>query len=356
MLQQIQASTIWNIHFLNNTLYEWLTALTIFLVVLICLKIIKSILINRLVEFTKKTTTQLDDIAVEAINKIHWPFYVFISLFITVNFISVNDSIYEALYLIIIILSAYYGIKVVERFVDYGAEEVIKNQKSEGSSSSPAIIQISGAVIKLGLWVSAILLILSNLGINISSLVTGLGIGGIAVALAIKEILSDLFSSFSIYLDKPFKVGDFIVVGSDKGTVIKIGIKTTRLQSLQGEELVMSNATLTKSSLQNFGKLEKRRISFNIFVDQETTLAKLKKIPLLLGAIISDEPKAEVNRVHFSSIDESNFIYTIVYFVNTADYVEYMNIQQNINLGIVEKFSKEKISFSHPTQTVYVKK
>ena len=356
MLAQIQNSNFWNIQILGNSLCSLLTAFGIFVLALICLKIIKSIAIKRLNELAKKTKNQLDDIAIGAINDIHWPFYIITSLFIAINFISVSSTISKTMYFALIISATYYSLKVLEKFVDFGAAEVIKKQKEEKGSSSTAIVQISGSIIKLGLWASALLLILSNLGVNVSSIVAGLGIGGIAIALAIKEILSDLFSSFSIFFDKPFKVGDFIAVGSDKGTVIKIGIKTTRLQSLVGEELVISNTALTKATLQNFGKLQKRRVAFDIFVDQETAPAKLKKIPGLIEKIVKVEKNMEFSRTHFSSIDASNFIFNIVYFANTSDYVKYMNAKERINLGIVEIFSKEKILFSHPTQTVYVKK
>jgi len=356
MLEQLNTSNIWNIQILGNSICDWLTAFGVFFLVLICLKIIKKIAIKRLQGLAKKTKNRLDDIAIEAINKIHWPFYIVTSLFIAINFVNTSEFVLKIVYFTLITSSTYYALKVLEKFIDYGAEEVIKKQKEEQGSGSPAIVQISGSIIKLTLWASALLLILSNLGVNITSLVAGLGIGGLAIALAIKEILSDLFSSFSIFFDKPFKIGDFIVIGSNKGTVTKIGIKTTRLQSLQGEELVMSNSELTKASVQNFGKLEKRRVTFNIYVDQETTPVKLKKIPIILEKIIKKEKITEVSRIHFSSIDESNFIFSIVYFANTSDYMEYMNVQQSINLGIVEQFAKEKISFSHPTQTVYIKK
>ena len=354
---KISTSAIWNYEILGNALSDWLIAFCVFLTVLIILKIIKTVVVKRMDAIAKKTKSQLDDIAVEAINKIHWPFYVIVSTYLATNYVVLSNFTSRIVYFAFIASSVFYAIKALERYIDYGAEMVIKKQKEEqGGGGSLAIVQISGSLIKFGLWGGAILSIMSNLGVNITSLVAGLGIGGLAVALAIKEILSDLFSSFSIFFDKPFKVGDFIVSGSDKGTVTKIGIKTTRLQSLVGEELVISNTTLTKATLQNFGKLEKRRVSFDIFVDQETTPAKLKKIPDLIAKIIKNEKITEVSRVHFSSIDESNFIFNIVYFANTSDYVEYMDAQQAINIGIVEMFNKEKIHFSHPTQTVYVKK
>lgn len=358
-MQQINITTsaIWSYEFLGNSLASWVIALGVFFISLIILKVIKVVVIKRIHKFAIKTKSKLDDIGIEAINKVHWPFYVIVSAYLATSYVTLSDFTSRIIYFAFIVSSVFYAIKALERYIDYGAEMVIKKQKEEqGGGGSLAIVQISGSLIKFGLWGGAILLIISNLGINVTSLVAGLGIGGLAVALAIKEILSDLFSSFSIFFDKPFKVGDFIVSGSDKGTVTKIGIKTTRLQSLVGEELVISNTTLTKATLQNFGKLEKRRVSFNIFVDQETTPAKLKKIPGLIAKIIKKEKIAEVSRVHFSSIDESNFIFNIVYFANTSNYVEYMDAQQAINIGIVEMFSKEKIHFSHPTQTVYVKK
>ena len=182
------------------------------------------------------------------------------------------------------------------------------------------IIKFLGTIIKVILWVAAGALVLDNMGYKITSLIAGLGIGGVAVALALQNILGDLFSSFAIYFDKPFKIGDFIVVGEYMGTVKKIGIKTTRIQALQGEEIVIPNNELTNAKVQNFGVMEKRRIVFSLGLNYNTPFDRLKKVPNFIKEIIENQKGAEINRVHFKSFGDFSLIYEIVYYVNSHTY------------------------------------
>ena len=209
---------------------------------------------------------------------------------------------------------------------------------------------------RIALWAFGGIFILSNLGIEITSLIAGLGIGGIAVAFALQGILSDLFSSFSIYFDKPFRIGDFIVIGDNMGTVERIGIKTTRIRTLQGEELVVSNAELTTTRVQNYKKMQNRRIVFQLGVTYETPEEKVKAIPELLRTVITDIKGVRLDRAHFASYGDSALIFEVVYFVESGDYNQYMDLQQSINFGIMEVFGKEGIEFAYPTQTLYLKK
>lgn len=242
-----------------------------------------------------------------------------------------------------------------QKFIDYGAKKIIKKrEKVEGDSGE--IIKLLSMLAKILLWVVAVLLILSNLGYNITSLIAGLGIGGIAAALALQNILGDIFSSFSIYFDKPFKPGDSITVSGHTGVVKKIGIKSTRIQTLRGEELVMPNSELTKASVQNFGAMARRRVVFSIGVAFGTPAEKLKKIPEMIKRIIAAQNETEVDRIHFKTFGDSSLIYEIVYYVGTGDYNRYMDTQQAINLAIVDKLEEEKIEIAYPTRTVYIKK
>lgn len=354
-MPNLQDYTFLQIEILNNTISGWITALAISIGVFILLIFLKKVILKNLKIISKKTKTKLDDIAIKALEDVHWSFFLIISLYIAITFLNTNDIIEKIIYYILLISFTYYTIKGLQDFVEYATEIIIK-KKMKGDDNNIAIVQLISKIIKISLWVGAVLLILSNLGYNINSLVAGLGIGGIAVALALQNILGDIFSSFSIFFDKPFRVGDFITIGSHKGTVKKIGLKTTRIYGLEGEELIISNNELTKAKLQNYGVMEQRRISFSINIDQETTADKLKKIPDYLTKIIEAEKNTEVDRIHFSQINENHFVFSIVYYVGSKEYKDYLDIQQNVNLEIVEKFAKEGIKFSHPTQTVYVKK
>ena len=174
--------------------------------------------------------------------------------------------------------------------------------------------------------------------------------------MAAQNILGDLFNYFVIFFDRPFEVGDFIVVDDKRGTVEFIGIKTTRIKSISGEQIVIANSNLTGSRVHNFRRLEERRCIFTIGVVYGTPLEKLRKIPSMITAIIETEPLSTPDRVHFATYGDFSLNFEIVFFVESAEYVQYMNIVQNINFQIYEAFTKEGIEFAFPTQTIFLQK
>jgi len=183
-----------------------------------------------------------------------------------------------------------------------------------------------------------------------------LGIGGLAIAFALQNILEDMFSSFSIYFDRPFQIDDFIVIGDDMGIVKKIGIKSTRIQTLQGEELIISNKELTGKRIRNFKKMEKRRIVFKFGVVYETSTEKLKKIPGIIKDIMDRAELAEIDRVHFKEFGDFSLNFEVIYYIKSREYIDYMNTQQEMNFAIKERFEQEGIEMAYPTQTLYVNK
>ncbi len=339
---------------LGNLVSDWLIALGIFLAAWIVLKIFKAVFVSRLKKLSKKTKTDIDDMVIDAIDAIKWPFYFLVSIYFALKFVVVHGMIEKIIYVLLLITTAYYALKFAERIVDFGTEIIIKQK--EDAQENASIVRFLNTLIKIVLWVGVIVFVLSNLGYNVTSLIAGLGIGGIAIALALQSILGDLFSSLTIYFDKPFKVGDSIMLGNQMGTVKKVGIKTTRIQSLQGEELVVSNSELTTAQIRNFGVMERRRAAFNIGVTYDTPVAKMKKIPEMIKKIIEKEKETEVDRIHFKTFGDFSLIYEIVYYYNSGEYAEYLDAQERINLAIMEKFEKEDIEMAFPTQTVYVKK
>jgi small-conductance mechanosensitive channel len=201
----------------------------------------------------------------------------------------------------------------------------------------------------------AAVLILDNIpGVEITALVASLGIGGIAVALAVQNILSDLFASLSIVLDKPFVIGDFIIVDNCLGTVEHIGLKTTRLRSLSGEQLVFSNNDLLKSRVRNYKRMAERRVVFSVGVTYQTPLEKLERIPTLIRDTIEAQPAVRFDRAHFQGYGDFALNFEVVYYVLDPDYNRYMDIQQGINLGIYSSFAEEGIEFAYPTRTLYI--
>ncbi len=239
--------------------------------------------------------------------------------------------------------------RIANVLISWYAEESVKR----GRNVSNHILFILKKVLQVVVFTFALLIILGLFDIDLSGVVVGLGVGGIAIALALQSILSDALSAFSIYFDHPFEIGDFIVVGDYAGTVNKIGIKSTRIELLQGEELIISNKELTSASVRNFKKLEKRRIVFAVKVTYDTPNEKLKKIPDIISKIINKTELAELDRVHFKQFGDFSLDFEVVYYITTGDYNKYMDIQQAINLGILDEFEKEKIDMAYPTQKIF---
>jgi small-conductance mechanosensitive channel len=229
-------------------------------------------------------------------------------------------------------------------------------QRKDEDPASASAFGVIGFFVRLVLWTVVILVSLQNLGIRVTALIAGLGVGGIAVALAAQSILGDIFNSVAILMDKPFEVGDFIIVGEHMGTVERIGIKTTRVRSLTGEELVFSNAELVGSRIKNYGRMQERRILFTIGVTYQTALEKLKAVPAIIREIVEAQPRVRFDRAHFRGYGAFSLDFEIVYYVLDRDYTKYMDTQQQINLALFERFEKEGIEFAYPTQTLYVAK
>jgi small-conductance mechanosensitive channel len=336
----------------GNTLADYTFASVALVVLLVVLKSIQWFILHRLRKFAEKTTTDIDDALIRIVKTVRPSFYFFVAFYITVNFfLSFSERVTSFIAVILIVWLVYQAIKALQVLIDFVVHKAMGKEDDEGAKSAADLV---GKISKIALWAIGFILILSNLGVNVNSLIAGLGIGGIAIAFALQKILGDLFSSFAIYFDKPFIIGDFIVVGEDMGTVERIGIKTTRLRSLQGEEIVISNQELTSVRVQNFKKMDDRRVVFHFGVVYETPSDKLKKIPEVVGKIIEGVENVRLDRVHFSKFDDSALTFEAVYYVNSADYNEYMDRQQDINFKIKDEFEKMGVSMAYPTRTLYI--
>ncbi|MGB3051563.1 MAG: mechanosensitive ion channel family protein, partial [Polyangiales bacterium] len=229
-------------------------------------------------------------------------------------------------------------------------------RQTEEDGANRTTMNALSFIARLVLWITVFLLVIDNLGIDVTALVAGMGIGGIAIALAVQNILSDLFASLSIVLDKPFVNGDFIVVGDMAGSVEHVGIKTTRIRSISGEQLVFSNSDLLQSRVRNFGRMEQRRVVFSLGVTYQTPAEKLERIPSLIRAAIEAQDSVRFDRSHFASYGDSALNFETVYYVESSDYAQHMDILQAINLRIYRTFEDEGIEFAYPTQTLFVAK
>ncbi len=350
------AFTVPYIGVVNMTPY--LLAAGLFIGLSLFFKLIQVIVVARLKALSKKTNTDIDDVFVAAIDGIRAWVYTLVALYVAVQFFLLPEWIDIILTAIFLFSVVWQGIEIITKFIDYGAQRFLEKDEGvdgvidPGSATASSMVTLLSRIV---LWAVGGLFVLSNLGIEVTSLIAGLGIGGVAVAFALQGILSDLFASFSLYFDRPFRIGDFIIVGSDAGTVEKIGIKTTRIRTLQGEELVVSNAELTTARVQNFKKMSERRISSQFGITYETEQKLVREVPGIVERIFEDIDGVRLDRVHFTSFGDSALIYEMVYFVNSSDYKIFMDIQQKFNFRLIERFAELGIDFAYPTQTVYHK-
>jgi len=345
---------ILEITFLQNSVLDYLIFLAILLVGILVVRIIRSIILSRLKAWAKKTATTIDDFLITIVEKTLLPLVYFGVFYLSTRTLTLNPTLSKVIDVLGVILLTIFGIRFLVAIIRYALETYwLKKEKDEVKERSLRGIL---TVIKVIIWGIGITFLLDNLGFKISTVIAGLGIGGIAVALAAQAILGDLFSYFSILFDRPFEIDDFIIVGDYLGTIEHIGIKTTRVRSLSGEQLVFSNADLTNSRLRNYKRMGKRRVLFKLGVTYQTSLQQLKEIPPVIKNIIENIDETNFDRSHFSSYGDFSLIFETVYYVMSRDYNKYMNIQQEINFAINEEFEKRGIEFAYPTQTLYLSK
>lgn len=336
----------------GNTGADYLTVFGSFLVLLFIFKIFHDIVLNRLGRLAERTKTDLDEMFIYILRQLHPPFYAFLAFYIALRLITLPALVDKILVVILVLWVTYQAVISASILVDYTVKRHSHREKHEGTKSAFALM---GKIAKGVLWVIALLFVLSNLGVNVTSLMAGLGIGGVAIALALQNVLSDLFSSFSIYFDKPFVPGDFIIVGDDMGVVEYIGIKTTRIRALRGEEIVISNQELTSSRIHNFKKLAERRVVFSFGVVYETSAAVLEKVGGVVREIINSVELARFDRAHFHAFSESSLDFEVVYYLKSSDYNKYMDVHQDILLKVKEALEKEGVSMAYPTRTLYMR-
>ena len=334
---------------------EILTSIIILTLALFVGWIVYSIFKRYLVHWAKDTETKIDD---QILRNIKAPIILLALLFglhyalqplsfLTPYTITISQIFSVAQ----IIVASFIIVRILNILISWYGERAKKQKKM-----SEHLLYILKQAIRAIVYLFAVFTIMVVFEIDLSGIVVGLGVGGIAIALALQNILGDAFSAFLIYFDRPFEVGDLIVIDDYSGTVKKIGIRSTRLKLLQGEELVISNRELTTSSIRNFKKLKKRRVVFKFGVAADTPLKKIKKIPTMIEKIINDVKLAEFDRAHFSEFGDFTLNYEVVYYIKTPNYAKYMDIKQEINYGLLEVFEKESIVMPYPTHTILLDK
>lgn len=345
--------------FLNYVLWEnrvadYLKVLGVVVGGVIVLRIAKFVVVKRVAAWAKKTDAPIDDVFVKSITRPLLPLLYLGTVYLALGCLTIQPDAARVIEVVAKVLLTLLG----ARFIIAVLVNAIKYYwlSKEEDEARERTVRALMPIVKIAVWIVAVVFMFDNLGFKVTTVVAGLGIGGVAVALAGQAILKDLFGYFSILFDRPFEIGDLIAVGDKMGTVERIGIKTTRLKSVDGEQLVFSNADLTDSRVQNYKRMKRRRIAFNIGVTYETPAKALEEIPAIVERIITGVKGADFDRAHFHSYGDSSLNYEIVYFVRGNDYKKYMDIQQQINVALFGEFAKRKIEFAYPTQTIYMPK
>lgn len=339
---------------MGNTVLTYIMGAASFLAGVIVIAIVKRILLVRLKQWALKSSTKIDDFVIETVERKLLPLGYFAAFYISIQLLNLPGAFKRVVDVVGALVLTYFVVRFVMSLAKYVIE--IYWKKKEMDASKRNMTQVMLGIIQVAIWILAAALLLDNLGIKIAPLIAGLGIGGIAIALAAQAILGDLFSCFSIFFDRPFEIGDFIIVGDFPGVVEYIGIKTTRVRSLGGEQVVFSNTDLTNSRVRNYKRMEKRRVVFKLGLTYQTTTDQLKDAKKIITGIIENVEDAVFDRAHFSSYGDFNLEFEIVYYVLSPDYNKYMDIQEEINLKIKEEFENKEIEFAYPTQTLYINK
>jgi small-conductance mechanosensitive channel len=343
-----------NTQFLDNSLQSWITALIIVVIVTVILVLAKRLILSRL-KVDELAPIHISHLVFRLANRTHFLFLLVVALNIGTMQLSLPDNLSSGLQttslIIFFVQVGFWGIAVINYYVSRYVQ-----QRAEDDAGGATTVSALGMVTKGVLWVLVSLLILENLGVEVVTLIAGLGISGIAVALAVQNILGDLFASFSIVMDQPIVIGDRITIDEHIGTVEHIGLKSTRIRSINGEELVFSNSDLLNSRIRNFKRMERRRTLFLIGVTYQTPTNKIKKIPGLIQEIIEAQELATFDRSHFKGYGDFSLNFEIAYYVESPDYKTYMDVQQAVNLAIFERFHQEEIEFAYPTQTLFLQK
>jgi small-conductance mechanosensitive channel len=343
-----------NQEYFRNRVADYLVFLALFGAGIILLTIFKRVILTRLRRLAESTSTKVDVFIIDVIQTMLLPLAYFGAFFLAAKNLTLGRFLEKAIEIAGIFLLTFLIAQLLMAVAKFGIMSYIETAK-KGSDRERSLKGFM-TLIRVVVWGLATVFLLDNLGFRISTVVAGLGIGGIAVALAAQNLLGDLFAYFVIMFDRPFEIGDFVIVGEYMGVIDRFGVKTTRISSLGGEQIIMSNKDLTDSRVRNYKRMEKRRILFRLGVTYQTPFGKLQEIPEIIAGVIRGVEYTTFDRAHFSSYGDFSLVFEVVYYVLSNDYTKYMNIQQEINFRIHEEFEKRKIEFAYPTQTLFLNK
>lgn len=339
--------------FLNITLTDWLYTLLISIVAYLLIVSIWKIALDKLGKIAIRTVSNFDDTVLEVMRTTKHLTFALFAFLIGMHFLDLSERWITRLdHLSFVII----GLQIAA-WVNKGISIWAKRKavSTDGNAEDNAVITtMLSWIFKTVVWSILLLSILANIGVNITALVASLGIGGIAVALAVQNILSDLFASLSIGLDKPFVIGDFIVFGDVAGTIERVGLKTTHIRSLSGEQIVCSNTELLKNTIHNYKRMAQRRILFGFGVTYDTKVELLERIPGIVKTAVESQEKTRFDRAHMKDFGASSLNFEVVYFILDSDFNVYMDVQHAVNLSLMREFESLGVQFAFPTMTLNI--
>lgn len=344
--------TFINREILDNSIEQWLLALLMVAVITSLIMLIRKLLTRHAQGLQKREPGKISLLFSEIIGRTRPYLLVLATLYPASLLLELSGGV-EAVVKKAAFIAVVFQVGVWAGFlITTTLKRYLKIPEKKPDTDSGFIVM--NMIGRAALWTFILLVILENIGVNVTTLIASLGVLGIAIGLATQNILGDLFASLSILLDQPFQTGDFIIVGDDLGTVEKIGLKTTRVRSLSGELLIFSNNDLLQSRIRNFTNFEERRVGFSFGVLYSTPASKLRQIPDTVREIIENIEEARFDRAHFKKFGDSSLEFEVIYYVLSPDYARYMDIQQKINMALFESFEADDIGFAFPTQTIHI--
>lgn len=335
----------------HNTVLDYLIAAAIIFGGILLLKLFKRVFLQRVKKWADHTESKIDNFAIQAIEKFAIPALNFFVIYLGINYLTLSSKTEQVVNIAVAIAVTYFLLRLISTLALHLLQSYVRHQER----GEEKVKQLGGIMLILNIviWVIGIIFLFDNLGYDVGAVIAGLGIGGIAIALAAQNILGDLFNYFVIFFDRPFEIGDFIILDDKLGTVEYIGIKTTRIKSLSGEQLIISNSDLTQSRVHNYKQMQRRRIAFNITVTYPTSMENIKEIPQIIRRAVSTTRGLTIDRSHFKGYIDSSLNFETVYFVESPDYNVYMDLNQEMFLKIYEEFEQRNIKFAYPTRTVF---
>lgn len=339
--------------FLGASALSWGTALAAALASWLAMRLALRLLLSRASVVAQATTNRVDDLLVDLLRGTSRALLLVTALLIGLSMVDLparwSTRVSQLWFLTLALQFGLWGNRAIVIGLRHYVERHSQGGMARQVGTSATLLSWT---LRTVLWAVLLLAMLANLGVNITALVASLGVGGVAVALAVQNILGDLFASLSIAVDKPFEVGDFITLAGVAGSVEQVGLKTTRIRALSGEQVVISNTELLKQTINNYKRMEQRRVVFKFRLTYGTTPEQAEAVPGIVRRAIESQDKTRFDRAHFQGFGDSALEFEVVYFVLSADYNVYMDIQQHINLALLRELRQLGVDFGLPARTL----